>query len=63
MLAHTVIFWLKNDLSEDQRNAFREGLESLKGIEYSKGLYWDAGSNQRSSHHRQIVSFRYYCCV
>ena len=39
MLAHTVIFWLKNDLSEDQRNAFREGLESLKGIEYSKGLY------------------------
>lgn len=38
MLAHTVIFWLKDSLSDDQRNSFREGLESLKGIPHAKTI-------------------------
>jgi hypothetical protein len=38
MLAHTVIFWLKDNLSEDQRNNFREGLESLKGIPHAEAI-------------------------
>lgn len=33
MLIHSVYFWLKGNLSEDQTIAFREGLESLRKIE------------------------------
>lgn len=36
MIAHHVLFWLKADTSEDQKKAFREGLESLKNIETIK---------------------------
>ena len=39
MLSHIVVFWLKEDLSDAQRSAFREGLESLKGIESTRGVY------------------------
>ena len=39
MLSHIVVFWLKDDLSDAQRAAFRLGLESLKGIESTRGLY------------------------
>jgi hypothetical protein len=33
MLSHHVLFWLKPDTTEDQKNAFRKGLESLEQIE------------------------------
>ncbi|WP_316841345.1 Dabb family protein [Pedobacter gandavensis] len=33
MLAHHVLFWLKADTTEDQKAAFRNGLESLEAIE------------------------------
>jgi len=39
MLTHHVLFWLKSDTSEDQKNAFRAGLESLEGIETVKSIY------------------------
>jgi hypothetical protein len=39
MLSHIVVFWLKDDLSDAQRSAFRQGLESLKGIESTRGVY------------------------
>lgn len=39
MIAHHVLFWLKADTSEDQKKAFREGLESLKNIETIKTLH------------------------
>jgi len=39
MLSHIVVFWLKEDLSDAQRSAFRRGLESLKAIESTRGLY------------------------
>ena len=39
MLSHIVVFWLKDDLSDAQRSAFREGLESLKTIESAHAVY------------------------
>ncbi len=39
MLSHIVLFWLKEDLSDAKRSAFREGLESLKAVETARGLY------------------------
>jgi hypothetical protein len=39
MLSHIVVFWLKDDLPDDQRAAFRVGLESLKSIESARGVY------------------------
>ncbi len=39
MLSHIVLFWLKKDISDDRRSAFREGLESLKAIDCTRGVY------------------------
>lgn len=39
MLVHSVYFWLKEDVSEEENAAFRAGLESLRGIPAAKGLY------------------------
>ena len=33
MLSHHVLFWLKADTTEEQKTAFRKGLESLEKIE------------------------------
>jgi hypothetical protein len=33
MLVHHVLFWLKADTTQDQKHAFRKGLESLEKIE------------------------------
>ena len=33
MLTHHVLFWLKADTSDEQKAAFRKGIESLSGIE------------------------------
>ena len=33
MLVHSVYFWLKPALTQEQHAAFRQGLESLQGIE------------------------------
>ncbi len=39
MLIHSVFFWLKTELSAEQRASFVEGLESLGGIEALSGFY------------------------
>ena len=39
MLTHHVLFWLKSDTTEDQKKAFRKGLESLKAVESIQTLY------------------------
>lgn len=39
MLTHHVLFWLKADTSEEQKTAFRKGLESLKDVETIKSIY------------------------
>jgi hypothetical protein len=45
MLSHIVVFWLKDDLSDAQRSAFREGLESLKAIESARSVYIGVPAN------------------
>ena len=39
MLNHIIIFWLKDDLTENQLREFRTGLEALKEIEHVNALY------------------------
>jgi hypothetical protein len=39
MLSHHVLFWLKAEITEEQKNAFRKSLETLKDVETVKGLY------------------------
>ena len=39
MLTHHVLFWLKADTTEEQKKAFRGGLESLKEVEIIKSFY------------------------
>jgi hypothetical protein len=39
MLTHHVLFWLKSETTEEQKSAFRAGLESLRGVETVEELY------------------------
>lgn len=39
MLTHHVLFWLKEDTTEEQKNAFKKGLQSLEKVETIKGIY------------------------
>lgn len=39
MLTHHVLFWLKAETSEEQKKAFRSGLESLKKVETIQSMY------------------------
>lgn len=39
MFVHTVFFWLNHPENQDDRNALRAGLESLKGIQEISAAY------------------------
>ncbi|MEM1326633.1 MAG: Dabb family protein [Bacteroidota bacterium] len=39
-LVHTVFFWMKDDLTEEQTTEFEEGLQSLEEIESVRRFYW-----------------------
>lgn len=39
MLTHHVLFWLKANTSDEQKQAFRKGLESLEKIETIQSFY------------------------
>lgn len=39
MLTHHVLFWLKPETTEEQKIAFRKGLESLEKIETIQGIF------------------------
>ncbi|AQQ72288.1 Stress responsive A/B Barrel Domain protein [Limihaloglobus sulfuriphilus] len=39
MLVHTVLFWLKDDVTDDDREFFAAELEKLKGIECAHAVY------------------------
>ncbi|MBC7915532.1 MAG: Dabb family protein [Pyrinomonadaceae bacterium] len=39
MLTHHVLFWLKANTSEEQKQNFRKGLESLQEVETVKNIY------------------------
>ncbi|MBC7391531.1 MAG: Dabb family protein [Opitutaceae bacterium] len=39
MLVHHVLFWLKSDISNEQKKSFHEGLKTLEKIETIKSYY------------------------
>lgn len=39
MIAHHVLFWLKTDTTEEQKIAFKKGLQSLENIEVIKTIH------------------------
>lgn len=39
MLVHHVLFWLKSDTTEDQKQAFRKSLETLENVETVKSFH------------------------
>lgn len=39
MIAHHVLFWLKADTTEEQKNAFRKSLQTLENIEVVKTFH------------------------
>jgi len=39
MLVHSVYFWLKQGIGDEEMAAFRAGLESLAGIEAAEAVY------------------------
>lgn len=39
MLVHSVFFWLDRNLGKEKQDQFRQGLESLKGIEAVQSLW------------------------
>jgi len=39
MIAHHVLFWLKADTTPEQKQAFRESLQTLEGVETVKNLH------------------------
>jgi hypothetical protein len=39
MIAHHVLFWLKADTTDEQKQAFRQGLQSLELIEVIKNIH------------------------
>lgn len=39
MLVHSVFFWLKKDLGEEQVRRFRAGVERLQGIATAEAVY------------------------
>jgi hypothetical protein len=39
MLVHSVYFWLRPELSQEELRSFRAGLESLKPIQSVRGCY------------------------
>jgi len=39
-LIHTVLFWLKEDVTQEKRAAFEEGLKSLKKVSSVRKLYY-----------------------
>ena len=47
MLVHTVYFWLKKDLTNDQRQAFRKGVETLSDIRAVEAVYVGAPASTR----------------
>ncbi|MES1225839.1 MAG: Dabb family protein [Bacteroidota bacterium] len=39
MLTHHVLFWLKPEITEQQKTDFKKGLESLTGVETAQTVY------------------------
>ena len=59
MLVHTVIFWLKEETTTEQRDAFRKGLESLADIETVAASYVGTPSTTD----RPVIDKSYTFCL
>lgn len=60
MLIHTVLFWLKDDLTNDQKVTFQAGLESLKGIQSAAAAY--VGTPAETPE-RPVIDTSYDACL
>lgn len=55
MFVHTVFFWLGRPESQDDRNALRAGLESLKGVKEISAAYIGSPAETR----RPVIDHTY----
>jgi len=60
MLVHTVLFWLKKDLSADQAADFRKGVESLQNIDSAEAVYVGTPSDTPQ---RPVIDGSYDFCL
>ena len=60
MLVHTVLFWLKSDLTEDQKATFSTELDKLKGIEIASAVYIGTPSATPA---RPVIDTSYDACL
>ena len=60
MLVHTVFFWLKPDLSEDETTQFQAGVESLATIESTEQVLIGTPANTIK---RPVVDDSYDCSL
>ena len=55
MFVHTVFFWLSRPESQDDRNALRAGLASLRGINHISAAYIGTPADRR----RPVIDHSY----
>ena len=58
MLVHSVFFWLKPDITKDDRDFFFQEVNALAGIESVKGFYC---GRPASTPPREVVDTSYDC--
>ncbi|MEN8661215.1 MAG: Dabb family protein [Lentimonas sp.] len=60
MLVHTVLFWLKKELTEDQINGFTQALETMKGIQHADAVYVGTPA---ATEKRPVIDTSYDYCL
>ena len=60
MLVHTVFFWLKPDLSEEEKAQFQAGVESLATIESTEQVLIGTPANTTK---RPVIDDSYDCAL
>ncbi len=61
MLVHTILFWLRKDLQDDQLNQFQAGLEKLKAIKSASAIY--IGSPAKTGPRPGVIVDSYDFCL
>jgi hypothetical protein len=60
MLIHTVLFWLRKDLSSSEREDFKAALDSLKDIPSAAAVYVGSPSSTPA---RPVIDASYDFCL
>ena len=60
MLVHTVVFWLKSDLSNEEKEQFFEGVKSLGRIPSVDSFHVGTPANTPK---RPVIDDSYDCCL